>query len=118
MPVAIGSGSVPHGPLPIATGIHYANPNALPPQVTIAPEWVEHHAANPTPSAAYAWSDIVLEASARDVIATGTPRVTVISRQMAIACTAMFDAWAAYDDKAVGTRLGGKLRRPHGEHTV
>jgi hypothetical protein len=29
----------------------------------------------------------------------------------------MFDAWAAYDDKALGTRLGGKLRRPSNERT-
>src|SRR5207237_1710727 len=31
--------------------------------------------------------------------------------------TAMYDAWAAYDAKAVGTRLGGKLRRPARERT-
>ena len=30
----------------------------------------------------------------------------------------MYDAWAAYDDKAVGTRLGGKLRRPKAERTL
>src|SRR5262249_31745002 len=30
----------------------------------------------------------------------------------------MYDAWAAYDKKAVGTRLGGKLRRPTAEHTM
>jgi len=29
----------------------------------------------------------------------------------------MYDAWAAYDDVAVGTRFGGKLRRPKGERT-
>ena len=38
----------------------------------------------------------------------------IISRTMAIWATAMYDAWAAYDDKAVGTRLGGSLRRPAG----
>jgi len=37
---------------------------------------------------------------------------------MAIACTAMFDAWAAYDPAAIGTRLGGALRRPVAEHTI
>ena len=37
---------------------------------------------------------------------------------MAIWATAMFDAWAAYDEKAVGSRLGGKLRRPKSEHTL
>jgi hypothetical protein len=36
---------------------------------------------------------------------------------MHIAMTAMYDAWAAYDDEAVGTRLGGKLRRPAAERT-
>jgi hypothetical protein len=36
---------------------------------------------------------------------------------LAIVVTAMYDAWAAYDDKAVGTRLGGKLRRPAAERT-
>jgi len=29
----------------------------------------------------------------------------------------MYDAWAAYDDKAVGTQLGGALRRPASERT-
>jgi hypothetical protein len=29
----------------------------------------------------------------------------------------MYDAWAAYDDRAVGTRLGDKLRRPPEERT-
>ena len=36
---------------------------------------------------------------------------------MVIAVTAMYDAWAAYDAKAVGTRLGGTLRRPPEERT-
>jgi len=31
--------------------------------------------------------------------------------------TAIYDAWAAYDAKAVGTRLGGALRRPATERT-
>ncbi|HEX8253441.1 MAG TPA: vanadium-dependent haloperoxidase, partial [Thermoanaerobaculia bacterium] len=44
-------------------------------------------------------------------------RPTIISRTLAIALTAMYDAWAAYDDKAVGTRLGGSLRRPPSERT-
>jgi hypothetical protein len=29
----------------------------------------------------------------------------------------MYDAWAAYDDRAEGTRLGGRLRRPRAERT-
>ena len=35
----------------------------------------------------------------------------MVARALAIAHTCMFDAWAAYDGKAVGTRLGGALRR-------
>ena len=53
------------------------------------------------------------EASGRAVDRVGA-RPTIISREMHIAVTAMYDAWAAYDAKAVGTRLGGALRRPRG----
>jgi hypothetical protein len=66
------------------------------------------------PSAAYRWVDVMLEAAARDVERIGA-RPTILSRQMAIPVTAMFDAWAAYDDRAVGTVWGGSLRRPEGE---
>jgi hypothetical protein len=101
----------------MSTEIHYADPNVPPRHVTIAADWVEHHAPHASPSVAYRWIDVILEACAREVVSTGAPRVTVISRHMAIACTAMFDAWAAYDDKAVGTRLGARLRRPPAERT-
>lgn len=46
------------------------------------------------------------------------PYPTVISRALAIAHTCMFDAWAAYDDKAVATVLRGSLRRPPVERTI
>jgi hypothetical protein len=45
------------------------------------------------------------------------PPPTVASRHLALLHTAMYDAWAAYDGKAVGTRLGGALRRPPAERT-
>lgn len=67
-----------------------------------------------SPSAAYRWLDIMLETAARDVERIGA-RPTILSRQMAICVTAMYDAWAAYDGKAVGTRLGDGLRRPEAE---
>jgi len=41
----------------------------------------------------------------------------VAARALAITHTCMFDAWAAYDAVAVGTRLGAGLRRPPGERT-
>ena len=40
------------------------------------------------------------------------------ARALAIAHTCIYDAWAAYDNKAVGTRLGGSLRRPAKERTL
>ena len=43
---------------------------------------------------------------------------TINARALAIVHTAMYDAWAAYDATAVGTRLGGSLRRPAAERYV
>jgi hypothetical protein len=75
-----------------------------------------HQAPNPAPTASYKWLEITLEASARNVDRYGA-RPTILARAMAIVLTAAYDAWAAYDPKAVGTRLGGKLRRPPKERT-
>ncbi len=69
------------------------------------------------PSATYRILDAMLEDAADDVVRI-SPRPTILSRQMAIVATAMFDAWACYDEKAVGTVLGGSLRRPAGERTA
>jgi hypothetical protein len=41
----------------------------------------------------------------------------MVSRALAIVHTCIYDAWAAYDDAAVGTRLGGSLRRPPHERS-
>ena len=42
----------------------------------------------------------------------------MVARALAIAHTCIYDAWAAYDNKAVGTRLGASLRRPARERTL
>ena len=42
----------------------------------------------------------------------------MVARALAMVQTSVFDAWAAYDDKAVGTRLGASLRRPANERTL
>lgn len=68
-------------------------------------------------SAAYAWMDIALEATAREH-ERNSPRPTIGSRMLGIVVTCMYDAWAAYDDKAVGTQLSDKLRRPLSERTL
>jgi hypothetical protein len=40
------------------------------------------------------------------------------ARALAIVHTCMYDAWAAYDPVANGTRYGGALRQPPGERTL
>ncbi|HEY6710252.1 MAG TPA: calcium-binding protein, partial [Actinomycetota bacterium] len=63
-------------------------------------------------NAALRWSEQTL--AAIRVLHTGP---TINARALAIVHTAMYDAWAAYDPVAVGTRLGGSLRRPPAERT-
>ena len=43
---------------------------------------------------------------------------TIAARALAVVHTAIYDAWAAYDPVAVGTRLGGGLRQPAAERTL
>src|SRR5438067_2632734 len=59
------------------------------------------------------WNQEILNA----IRSTKTPP-PVAARAFAITHTAMFDAWAAYDVMAQGTRLGGVLRRPEAERTA
>jgi hypothetical protein len=68
-------------------------------------------------SLAYRWLDVAQEATAREVDRNG-PRPTIIARTLSIWATAMYDAWAAYDGSAVGSRLGSDLRRPEAERTA
>jgi hypothetical protein len=46
------------------------------------------------------------------------PGPPVVARSLAVASTCMYDAWAAYDEIAIGTRLAGTLRRPAAERTA
>ncbi len=68
------------------------------------------------PSLASKWLDVALEVTANDVDRVGA-KPTIQSRSLGIAMMAMYDAWAAYDDKAIGTSFGGALRRPAAERT-
>ncbi len=56
------------------------------------------------------WNEVALEAVRRSRL--GPP---IVARALAIVHTCMYDAWAAYDPIAVGTRFGGGLRRPDEE---
>ena len=65
------------------------------------------------PSVVLQWDAAELEAVRRT-----HPGPPTVARALAVAHTAMYDAWAAYDAKAVGTRLGATLRRPANERTI
>lgn len=58
------------------------------------------------------WTEATLR-GARDS-KLGAP---MVSRALAVVDTCMYDAWAAYDEKAIGTQLSGALRRPASERT-
>jgi hypothetical protein len=53
------------------------------------------------------WNEELLEAVRNSRL--GPP---MVARALAVAHTCMYDAWAAYDQRAVATRLGGSLRQP------
>jgi hypothetical protein len=59
------------------------------------------------PSVAIVWDDAALAA-----IRAVKPGPPICARELAIVSTCMYDAWAAYDHVARGTRYGGALRRP------
>jgi hypothetical protein len=59
------------------------------------------------------WNNEALECIR--TVATSPP---VNARGLFIIHSAAYDAWAAYDARAVGTRLGGTLRRPAAERTT
>jgi len=50
--------------------------------------------------------------------ATQSSAPPVVARALAIVHTCIYDAWAAYDERAVGTQLAGALRRPASERTL
>jgi len=70
-------------------------------------------AARPRDSVVLLWNEALLQ-GVRDS-KLGPP---MVARALAIAHTCIYDAWAAYDHKAVGTRLGRSLRRPSRERTL
>ncbi len=59
------------------------------------------------------WNNAALQA-----IRDTKPGPPMTARALAIVHTCMYDAWAAYDDKAIGTRWTGELRRPESERLL
>src|SRR5712691_7497618 len=69
--------------------------------------------AQPGDSVVVQWNDAFLQ-GVRDS-KLGPP---MVARALAIGHTCIYDAWAAYDHRAVETRLGGSLRRAPAEQTL
>ena len=61
---------------------------------------------------ALSWNRAALEAVRQ--IRMGPP---IVARALHVLHAAMYDAWAAHDDLAFGSRLGDRLRRPPAERT-
>jgi hypothetical protein len=66
-----------------------------------------------TPNIVIEWDNAALQ-GVRDS-KLGPP---MVARALAIVHTCMYDAWAAYDDRARGTQLGKALRQPYGSRTL
>ncbi len=66
-----------------------------------------------TPNVVIQWNNAALQ-GVRDS-GIGPP---MVARALAIVHTCIFDAWAAYDKRAVGTQFGNELRRPKRERTL
>ena len=64
------------------------------------------------PTTVVAWNQAALQA-----IRTTRPGPPMAARALAVVHTAIYDAWAAFDDVANGSRLGDELRRPGPERT-
>ena len=76
--------------------------------------WMEYaFAANrPSSNTRTAWTNTILR-GIRDSKAATPPSM----RDLSIVHTCMYDAWAAYDERANGTQLSSALRRPSSERT-
>jgi len=64
------------------------------------------------PNVVVQWNQAVLQGVRDSTL--GPP---MVARALAIVHTCIYDAWAAYDRRAVGTQFGGRLRRPRNERT-
>jgi uncharacterized protein DUF6851/vanadium-dependent haloperoxidase-like protein len=93
-----------------AVGSSLLLPNFLHEPAIAAPLWrPDKHRS----SVVIAWNNAFLQGVRESKL--GPP---MVARALAVSHTCVFDAWAAYDRVAVGTRLGGKLRRPPKERTL
>ena len=67
---------------------------------------------DPSPTISVLWDQAVQQAVINTAVGP-----TIASRAYGMVHTAIFDAWAAYDPKAISTQLGDTLQRPEAEIT-
>jgi hypothetical protein len=95
------------------TGAKPGKPNPAVPNGPKAAFPLDRYGPSTSDNVALKWSEETL-----GMIRSTPLPPTVVSRVLAVVQTSVYDAWAAYDPVAVGTRLGGTLRRPAAERTL
>jgi hypothetical protein len=101
--------------LTVGTGTSPAGAAPAPTTPTTTP-WALDDYDDPRPQddVAIRWNQQLLDTIKANAPTTGP---TITARALGVTHTAMYDAWAAYDGVAKGTRLGGTLRQPLAERT-
>ncbi len=97
------------------TTLTTTRPAAATPTDFPGPKWpIDGYPPSGSDNVILQWNEQLLNTIRLYPAATGP---TVTARAIGVLHTATYDAWAAYDATAVGTRLGGTLRRPPEEFT-
>jgi hypothetical protein len=96
-------------------GTGLAQPGPGDPDDPPPPYQINLYGPSPFDNVVLLWNEELLQAVRANPSGTGP---TVTARALGVVHTAMYDAWAAYDPRANGTRYGGSLRRPAAERTV
>ena len=82
------------------------------PTISVDPDTQSISIDDPTPSISVLWDRAVQQAVVNTKVGP-----TIASRAYGILHTAIFDAWAAYDQTAISTQLGDNLQRPERDNT-
>ena len=96
-----------------AIALATAAPAAVPPaEPTVTPHATREHVPLLYDNIVLNWNEAMLAA-----VRANTPRPTVTARNLHIMHNAIYDAWAAYDPVAIGTRFGDALRQAAEQRT-
>ena len=82
------------------------------PELSIDPVTNEITVENDNPTVPVLWNRAI-----REAVINENPGPTIASRAYGILNTAIYDAYAAYEGRPIGTQLGDVLQRPESENT-